>query len=95
LSALAVAGFAQAQSTNGGTAEIQAKSGPVTVNWGQPATLPNADQYQVQIADLDSNHDGKISRSEAAPNGALSSEFKLVDKNHDGFITAAELANWH
>jgi hypothetical protein len=95
LSALAVAGLAQAQSSNGGTTEIHANSGPVTVNWGQSSTLPNAAEYAVTIADLDSNGDGKISRAEAAPNGALSTEFKLVDRNHNGFITAAELANWH
>ncbi len=95
LIALAVAGFAQAETkANGGTAEIQAPTGPVTVTWGQAATVPNIAEYQVQVADLDRNGDGKISRREAAPNGALSSEFKLVDRNHDGFISAAELANW-
>lgn len=95
LTALAGAGFAQAEAkSNGGTTTIVAPTGPVTVNWGQAATVPNAAEYEVQIADLDRDGDGRISRGEAEPNGALSSEFKLVDRNRDGFVTATELANW-
>lgn len=79
----------QAQSTM-----IQAQGAPVTVNWGQPATLPNASDYQVTIGDLDRNGDNAISRSEVPATHALSAEFKLVDRNHDGRITAQELASW-
>ncbi len=75
--------------------QIEAQSGPVTVLWGQPATLPNAADYSVKISDLDRDGDGRISRSEVPPSHALASEFKLVDRNHDGYITADELANWH
>ena len=95
LTALALAGFAQAETkANGGTTEIQAPTGPVTVTWGQASTVPNIAEYRVQIADLDRNGDGQISRQEAAPNGALNSEFKRVDHNHNGYINAAELASW-
>lgn len=73
---------------------LQEPSGPVTVTWGQPRTLPNAADYQVKIADLDRNGDGVLTRAEVSPDHALSSEFKLVDRNRDGRITATELQNW-
>lgn len=73
---------------------LQEPSGPVTVTWGQPRTLPNAADYQVKIADLDRNGDGVLTRAEVPPDHALSSEFKLVDRNRDGKITATELQNW-
>lgn len=75
--------------------QLQDQNGPVTVRWGQPATLPNVADYRISVSDLDSDGDGVISASEVPPSHALSSEFKLVDVNHDGRITAAELANWH
>ncbi|KRG71460.1 hypothetical protein [Pseudoxanthomonas dokdonensis] len=75
--------------------QLQGENGPVTVRWGQSATLPNAADYRVSVSDLDNNGDGVISTSEVPPGHALASEFKLVDVNHDGRITAAELANWH
>ena len=103
----ATAGAAQAQQTvhtqpltdyQGGakTAQIQgdAAASPVTVNYGQPAALSNARDYQATVADLDKNGDGVITRDEVPESHALSSEFKLVDANHDGRITAAELAAW-
>jgi len=73
---------------------LQESSGPVTVTWGQPRTLPNAADYQTKIVDLDRNGDGVLTRAEVPPEHALSSEFKLVDRNHDGRITGAELQNW-
>jgi len=76
------------------TTEIQAGTGPVTVNSGQSSTLPNASDYAVQIKDLDTNGDGRLSRREIPARHALSFEFRLVDRNHDGYITATELANW-
>lgn len=104
---LLAAGAAQAQQTvhtqalvdyQGGpkTTQIQADAAgsPVTVNYGQPAALSNARDYQVTVADLDTNGDGFITRAEVPEGHALSSEFKLVDANHDGRITAAELAGW-
>lgn len=104
---LLVAGAAQAQQTvhtqpltdyQGGakTAQLQgdAAGSPVTVNYGQPAGLSNARDYQVTVADLDKNGDGVITRDEVPESHALSSEFRLVDANHDGRITAAELAAW-
>lgn len=93
---LALSGTVAAQDAAGNhVAQFQADTGPVTVTWGQPDTLPNASDYAVRIADLDRNGDGRLSRSEVPASHALSSEFKLVDRNHDGYITEAELAAWH
>lgn len=93
---VALSGAAAAQDAAGQhTTQIQADTGPVTVVWGQPSTLPNASDYAVRIADLDRNGDGRLSRREVPAGHALNSEFKLVDRNHDGYITEAELAAWH
>jgi hypothetical protein len=73
---------------------LQEASGPVTVSWGQPQTLPNAADYQATVADLDRNGDRVVTRAEVPPEHALSSEFNLVDRNRDGRITASELQNW-
>ena len=76
------------------TVRIEAASGPVYVNWGQPDELPNARDYRVQVEDFDANGDGRLSHSELPPGHALHAEWKLVDRNRDGAITAAELAAW-
>ena len=83
------AASSQAQST-----VLQGHEVPVTVNWGQPSTVPNVADYQVTVADLDKNGDKMITRSEVPATHALSSEFKLVDRNRDGRITEQELAGW-
>lgn len=84
---------AAAQQATGARADFEASTGPVTVQSVQPP-LPNAADYQVQVADLDANGDGVISRREVPESHALASEFKLVDRNGDGRITAEELAGW-
>jgi len=93
LIALSPAVFAQTANTSEST-QIQASTGPVTVTSSQSATLPNANDYAVQISDLDKNGDGRLSRREIPASHALTFEFRLVDRNHDGYITASELANW-
>lgn len=77
------------------SAQIEATTGPVTVRSGPAVVLPNAADYQTPFADLDKNHDGRITRNEIPAGHALATEFKLVDSNHNGSITAAELAAWH
>lgn len=93
LLAISPAVFSQTTSTSEST-QIQAATGPVTVNSSQSTTLPNASDYAVQISDLDRNGDGRLSRREIPATHALTFEFRLVDRNHDGYITATELANW-
>ena len=39
---------------------------------------------------LDSNHDGQLSKSEAAANPNLSKKFTTADKNHDGKLSRTE-----
>ena len=49
----------------------------------------------VWIGDLDANHDGKISRQEAAAMPEIAKNFDAIDANHDGFITMSEVkAMW-
>jgi|GEM_PF-3332897 len=76
------------------TVTMQTPQGPVTVNWGQQDTLPNASDYKTTVEQLDKNGDGVITRDEVPESHALSSEFRLVDRNHDGKITAEELSHW-
>src|SRR2546423_10585384 len=40
--------------------------------------------------DLDTNHDGAISKSEAAAQPQLAEKFDQADKNHDGKLNRAE-----
>lgn len=93
LLAMSPAVFSQTANTSEST-QIQASTGPVTVNSSQSSTLPNASDYAVQISDLDKNGDGRLSRREIPATHALTFEFRLVDRNHDGYISATELANW-
>lgn len=94
----AVASVPPAPMSNGSmptrTVAFEAPTGPVIVRSGPAIALPNAADYQVQVADLDRNGDGRLSRVEVPLDHALASEFKLVDRNHDGLISAAELQNW-
>ncbi|TAK86485.1 MAG: EF-hand domain-containing protein [Betaproteobacteria bacterium] len=39
---------------------------------------------------LDTNHDGQLSKSEAAGNPYLAKRFKTTDKNHDGKLSRTE-----
>jgi hypothetical protein len=76
------------------TMTMQTPQGPVTVQWGQPATVPNAADYRASIEQLDANGDGVVTKEEVPEGHALSSEFRLVDRNRDGRITAEELSHW-
>jgi Ca2+-binding EF-hand superfamily protein len=43
---------------------------------------------------LDTNHDGKISRSEARADPELSADFDMLDLNHDGYLSPEEFQAW-
>ena len=92
-SAVLASSAALAQSTQTSEVQFEATTGPVTVKSVQPP-IPNADDYRATIAELDSNGDGVVVRSEVPADHALASEFRLVDTDGNGRITDAELSNW-
>jgi hypothetical protein len=55
----------------------------------RPAAEPKAPAASPLLAQLDANHDGKITRSEWKGNDV---SFSMLDKNGDGVLTADELA---
>lgn len=60
-----------------------------------PAAAPGKAPALFWIGDLDVNHDGKISRQEAAAVPEIAKNFDAIDANHDGFITMSEVkAMW-
>lgn len=85
------AAFAQVTPTT--QVQFEATTGPVTVQSVQPP-IPNADDYQATVAQLDGNGDGFVTRAEVPADHALASEFRLVDTDRNGRITDTELANW-
>jgi hypothetical protein len=87
------ASMAQAQVTPTGEVQFEATTGPVTVKSIQPP-IPNKDDYQATVAQLDGNGDGVVVRAEVPADHALASEFKLVDTDGNGRITDAELSSW-
>ena len=54
------------------------------------ATPAMAQDTAAVFAALDTNHDEKISQSEAQKNAAVLQMFAQADKDHDGFLSKAE-----
>ncbi|MGH8026780.1 MAG: hypothetical protein ACREO0_08630, partial [Pseudoxanthomonas sp.] len=75
LSLLAASAWAQ-QSALPNASQLQTPTGPVTVRWGQPAQL-DLSKYRAQIAALDKNGDGVLSRDELPAGHELEGKFKL------------------
>jgi hypothetical protein len=48
----------------------------------------------IAFSALDTNKDGKLSRSEARADPELYEAFDMLDVNHDGFLTPAEFQAW-
>jgi hypothetical protein len=48
----------------------------------------------IAFSTLDTNHDGKISRSEARADPGLYAEFDMLDLNHDGYLSPEEFQAW-
>lgn len=68
---------------------------PALAQSQQPTPAPAAasaapDQRQQRWDDLDANHDGSISKAEAAGNAGLSQVFDQVDANADGAVSLDE-----
>lgn len=93
LSTALFAAASQAQVTPTSEVQFEATTGPVTVQSVQPP-IPNMDDYQATVAQLDGNGDGVVTRAEVPADHALASEFRLVDTDRNGRITDTELANW-
>src|ERR1700679_1962640 len=53
-----------------------------------------AELKPIAFSTLDTNHDGKISRSEARADPELDADFDMLDANHDGFLSPAEFQVW-
>jgi hypothetical protein len=92
--ALALASpLALAQGVTNNVKQMETTAGPLTVTWGQP-DLAKANEYHINMADLDRNGDGKLSHDEIPMGHALQFEFKVVDTNHDGYLSKKELVSW-
>lgn len=48
----------------------------------------------IAFSTLDTNKDGKISRSEARADPDLDASFDMLDLNHDGFLSPQEFKAW-
>ncbi|HEY4529940.1 MAG TPA: hypothetical protein VIG97_06390, partial [Luteimonas sp.] len=64
----------------------------VTITSSAPDSVVG--EYRIDMASLDTNGDGRLSRAEAGPNATLSNEFRAVDANGDGMLDANELKGW-
>lgn len=71
------------KSADGTTVQINA--GPGKVAPAGPAP---------DFAQLDGNHNGSISRSEAAGYSLLANDFNYADSNHNGAVSKSEYARW-
>lgn len=78
---------------SGPKVQFDTRTGPVTIVSVQPP-LPDYNEYQVTVADLDANGDGRLSRGEVPDDHALHFEWHIVDNNANGYITDDELARW-
>jgi hypothetical protein len=58
------------------------------------AQTPKPELEPIDFNKLDSNHDGKLSQSEAKGVPELLAEFAALDVNHDGFLSVQEFEMW-
>lgn len=56
-----------------------------------PSTAPPASSQGATFESLDTNSDGRISKSEAEANAGVKAQFSSYDVNGDGFIERAEV----
>ena len=89
VSALFVMGSAHAQSTQAPAYEsaASATSGSET---SAPAPRYTASNLERAFKFMDANHDGQISRKEAAGFRGVARHFDQADTNHDGFLSREE-----
>ncbi len=56
-------------------------------------TQPAQESQGATFESLDTNSDGRISKTEAAANANVTQQFSSYDKNGDGFIEKAEVSS--
>ena len=83
--ALAVGSVNAADSATGAKAKSDSKASA-----GATSDKIGTDKNDPGFNNLDKNHDGKLSRTEAAGNPALVKKFKDADRNHDGSLSRSE-----
>lgn len=83
-SAFIIAGAASAAGWSGGTKGQDNMQG----------TTGYQHTSKMDFSELDTNHDGTISKEEAAANPKLYQDFKNLDKNGDGKLEKAEFARF-
>ncbi len=58
-----------------------------------PTAEPQPEQQGATFESLDTNSDGRISKTEAAVNASVTAQFSNYDKNGDGFIEREEVTS--
>ncbi len=59
---------------------------------GEPAAAPSEATAAPTFATADADHDGRLSREEAAAVPGLAQLFGQIDRDHDGRLTREEIA---
>ena len=85
---LLVAGAALGQAGTGSSGQA---APPVPGTSGAPGATGEG---KVTLEALDTNHDGKLSPSEAATNDALTAQFVHLDRDRDAHLNPAEFARF-
>ena len=89
-SALFGMGIAQAQGTQGVPAPEPAASATSASQTPAPAPRYTASNLERAFNFMDANHDGQVSREEAAGFRGVARHFDQADTNHDGFLSREE-----
>ena len=83
-------GSAHAQSTQGVPAPEPAASATSASQTPAPAPRYTASNLERAFNFMDANHDGQVSREEAAGFRGVARHFDQADTNHDGFLSREE-----
>ena len=77
------------------TAKAPVAAMPAPAATPPPAPMPAASMpaagVEMTFADMDKNHDGKLTKDELAPTDMLSQHFPVADADHNGSLSEAEV----